>query len=430
MTRLKLLISVFFIALSIPLGYFVLLAYQQIEQEEKAELQYFATTLFDDMEEELAALILREENRSVDEYSYYLSTTPVTQESNVPQSPLARLPEEKYILGYLQNNPDGSFQTPLVENENTVLDEQREVTERLKSANTFLNTLKSSSPSTAYEDQQSDTTSWSLRNDPSNFAEKYLDISRLREQKVRVREKEQQSQNITMEQVSTMTQTVSRKSFEESSQSGVSSAPKSLQVEVSPMQSVLMDNQEILIFRRIVIEHQEYRQGFIIIAKEFLNYLKGAYFTEQPMADFANLRLEIRDQNRTIEMVQAGSISKKPIVSLNRTFPRPFSFLKATIACDQLPRSADRMTLNIMQVLMATIILSGLFAIYQSVRTVVELSERRTAFVSSVTHELKTPLTNIRMYSDTFCLFFLRESPFKPLYGRVLGASSCIQAQS
>jgi hypothetical protein len=31
---------------------------------------------------------------------------------------------------------------------------------------------------------------------------------------------------------------------------------------------------------------------------------------------------------------------------------------------------------------------------------------------------------------NTFCLFFLRESPFKPLYGRVLGASSCIQAQS
>jgi signal transduction histidine kinase len=44
--------------------------------------------------------------------------------------------------------------------------------------------------------------------------------------------------------------------------------------------------------------------------------------------------------------------------------------------------------------------LAGLAAIYQSARTVVDLSERRSQFVSSVTHELKTPLTNIRMYIE------------------------------
>ena len=42
----------------------------------------------------------------------------------------------------------------------------------------------------------------------------------------------------------------------------------------------------------------------------------------------------------------------------------------------------------------------GLLAIYQSSRTIVEMSERRSQFVSSVTHELKTPLTNIRMYIE------------------------------
>ena len=42
----------------------------------------------------------------------------------------------------------------------------------------------------------------------------------------------------------------------------------------------------------------------------------------------------------------------------------------------------------------------GLLAIYQSTRTVVDMSERRSQFVSSVTHELKTPLTNIRMYIE------------------------------
>ena len=44
--------------------------------------------------------------------------------------------------------------------------------------------------------------------------------------------------------------------------------------------------------------------------------------------------------------------------------------------------------------------LLGLLAIYHSTRTVVDMSERRAQFVSSVTHELKTPLTNIRMYIE------------------------------
>jgi signal transduction histidine kinase len=54
----------------------------------------------------------------------------------------------------------------------------------------------------------------------------------------------------------------------------------------------------------------------------------------------------------------------------------------------------------IMMVVLAAIFLIGLFAIYKSVRAIVDLSERRSQFVSSVTHELKTPLTNIRMYIE------------------------------
>jgi len=50
--------------------------------------------------------------------------------------------------------------------------------------------------------------------------------------------------------------------------------------------------------------------------------------------------------------------------------------------------------------LLAATILIGLFAIYKSVHAVVELSERRTGLVSAVTHELKTPLTSIRLFAE------------------------------
>ncbi len=49
MKRLKLLILIFSLALSIPLAYFVLKTYRGLEQEEAATLRYFAETIFDEM---------------------------------------------------------------------------------------------------------------------------------------------------------------------------------------------------------------------------------------------------------------------------------------------------------------------------------------------------------------------------------------------
>ena len=77
-----------------------------------------------------------------------------------------------------------------------------------------------------------------------------------------------------------------------------------------------------------------------------------------------------------------------------------------------------------MLVLMTIIIVLGLFAIYQSAKTLVELSERRTTFVSSVTHELKTPLTNIRMYIEMLDQGMAQTPEREQEYFRILGSES------
>jgi signal transduction histidine kinase len=172
------------------------------------------------------------------------------------------------------------------------------------------------------------------------------------------------------------------------------------QVEVAPLQAVFLSDHQIFIFRRIMINNRIYRQGFVLRINLFLEHLVRTYFLSQPMARFAGLRLKVVDQGRETGTLEAGAVSKKPDFVLNRGFPSPFSFLKASLTCDQIPRAAGRRTLTIMLIVLAFIVLIGLFAIYQSARTIVDLSERRSQFVSSVSHELKTPLTNIRMYIE------------------------------
>ena len=42
----------------------------------------------------------------------------------------------------------------------------------------------------------------------------------------------------------------------------------------------------------------------------------------------------------------------------------------------------------------------GLLAVYRMVAVTFHFAERRSNFVAAVTHELKTPLTAIRMYGE------------------------------
>ncbi|MCP4716666.1 MAG: HAMP domain-containing histidine kinase, partial [Deltaproteobacteria bacterium] len=149
-----------------------------------------------------------------------------------------------------------------------------------------------------------------------------------------------------------------------------------------------------------LFNNQVYRQGAVIKLKDFLAHLVKKTFENQPMARFSNLTIAVTDQNHTLAVARGGSAADDRNFTITRQFPRPFSFISAQLSCASPPRSAGRATLQFMLLVLVAVILLGLFAIYQSSRAVVALSERRSAFVSSVTHELKTPLTTIRMYIE------------------------------
>ncbi len=447
MKKLKLLIVIFSLALSIPLGYFVLKTYRGLEQEEAATLSYFAEALFDEMERKLAMMVQREESRAVDEYNYQVFPSSRQADEGQPQpSPLSQPAGENYILGYFQNNPDGSFQTPLVENDRRIPPDRAKLVAELKEANEIFN-RKRVAGTDRVKPQPAEVATAQETEQKAGFADKYLDLSRTQRSRDYLGQKEKRVEKITIGQAANIAkqepsplassapvtaETKSAKddrymdedrvagkavspqkrqsenSYREGAESDLQPASPTVaeeaagyRVEVAPLQSVFLSAAQIYIFRRIMIDNQIYRQGLVLQVNAFLNYLVQNYFLAQPMAQFTGLRLSVMDQGREAQAVEAGAIvAKDPDFILNRSFPSPFNFLKATLTCDQIPPAAGRRTLTIMLVVLAVVVLMGLFAIYQSTRTIVDLSERRSQFVSSVTHELKTPLTNIRMYIE------------------------------
>jgi len=466
MRKLKLLILVFLLALCIPLAYFVLRTYQGLEQEEIATLSYFAETLFDNMEQSLAMMVQTEESRAIDEYNFLVSPTnqPIAPGRRQP-SPLSQIPGDNYILGYFQNNPDGSFQTPLVESGDKIPADRAQVVAELKMANQIFN-RKRATGTDRIQPGPAEIAIEEKARKKSGLAGKYLDSSSDRRSREYLGQTEKRVEQITVSQAANIaqkeqSQPMSRilndsefaaskdeqyrgrsgaaakvmspqkaknRSFrQEVTESDIAPAPSSdadpaadYQVEVAPLQAVFLSDTRIFIFRRIMINNQIYRQGFVLRVNPFLKHLAQTHFLNQPMAQFTGLRLSVMDQGRVAGANVSGIAAKDPDVVLDRSFPSPFGFLEATLSCEQIPRSAGRRTLNLMLIVLAVIVLMGLFAIYQSTRAIFELSERRSEFVSSVTHELKTPLTNIRMYIEMLEQGIARTAEREQEYYRIL----------
>ena len=439
MKRLGIFIIIFCIFLSIPLGYFILRTHQSLDQEEMAELRYFADTLFFEMEQELGDFVEKEEERDIDEYTDF--------------SDISTVPKKSYILGYFQNNPDGSFQTPMAlkkrdekeadEKDKGAFARADEVVRELEADNRIFNT-KRTEASRRIEVSRPEKI---IPEPKSRFAGKYLDLSRSKKQKAFLGQEKKRVEEIPARQVLNLAKQERKTAKAERVKSPAPAAKSTsrggqrdeswdqprdqkdfddatFRVEVDPMQSVFISANKVVLFRRIVIDNRVYRQGVVIFAKEFLSHLAESYFEKQPMAKFTRLYLSIFDQGKDKTIIQAGAGAQNPKFSLSRTFPRPFSFLTAKLDCERIPRSDGRNTLTIMMTIMGVIILMGFFAIYQSARSIVAMSERRSGFVSSVTHELKTPLTNIRMYVEMLEQGIATTPEREQDYFKILGSES------
>ena len=323
MKRLKLLIVLFCLAVSLPLAYVIVQTYNGLDQEERAQMRFFSEALFDEIEQELAQLVQREENRAVDEYHFSHVQAPLLNPSST----------ENYILGYLQNNPDGSFQTPLVANLDSVPAKNRDTIVTIKSDNAVFNSKKfaiaKQTPVPEAPAKQSPRLDVKKKA-TTGFADRYLSKSAPKAAKTYLGQKTVRREAISAQQALNLAregdgaralrqeqaaapstasgaaeaelQTIEKESRETADEDAASivtplatNAGAAFQIEVAPMQSVYIQNGRFYIFRRIVINNQIYRQGFLLRAEPFLRHLAATHFDTQPMSRFSSLSLHVME---------------------------------------------------------------------------------------------------------------------------------------
>jgi signal transduction histidine kinase len=200
------------------------------------------------------------------------------------------------------------------------------------------------------------------------------------------------------------------------------------------------DVPDYLIFYRTVELNQKHKlQGFVIALDEFLNSrivrVLEMLQLDHPLA----VKLEPNTGNTTKSYFVANvnqhgktqaSQTKElnpalhPIFISQHELNWPFKGYKLTYSTSNLELTSPAVySLSLMLFLMAGIIL-GCYGFYRIGVKQLKLAEQRLNFVSSVSHELKTPLTSIRMYSEMLKSGMVPSEDYKAEYYEFIHSES------
>jgi signal transduction histidine kinase len=190
---------------------------------------------------------------------------------------------------------------------------------------------------------------------------------------------------------------------------------------IDPIQSIRLNEKYILFFRRVWKKDGRFLQGFIAENETFFSRVVRDEFAKSSLSEIATLVLgyegevltafrpavvessfsssfrrgsnQIRESNRVEPSAERVLLSR-------RNLPPPLETFELLFTVETLPTSSGVFVIHAFAASFVIVLLLGTYFIYRLGIGHIELAEQRSNFVSAVSHELKTPLTSIRMYGE------------------------------
>jgi signal transduction histidine kinase len=181
-----------------------------------------------------------------------------------------------------------------------------------------------------------------------------------------------------------------------------------VRVTLDPMVGRAGSPGQLLLYRTVVVGEQGYRQGLLLDWHQLGQWLQEEVLQSSGLAQLAHVSFFGPDGDSDAPPRPAGELEIDPATDRSRgdgyvfahRFGEPFDALSVELALQPLPGVGSAMPVYLLAGLLALVAAAGLAAIYRMVAVVVQFAERRSNFVAAVSHELKTPLTSIRMYGE------------------------------
>jgi signal transduction histidine kinase len=424
-TERRILVGGLLLGLSVQcgVGWLVVRALEGASAAEADRHRAVAERLFDEMEGELSALLEREEARSFLEYRFYYVPEGNANYALV-QSELSKFPEDPAIVGWFQVDPGNVVSTPLVPRDNelglaneqnswtaedralAVRDELRRVLEGIPgwseaalpaprvapllprrgtaaavsprpapapSAPSPMNSFFSNRGVSKRADRKGQVVS----TNPMNLAAWNYDNTG---------DGSDQAEPVQQQQID------ARHEPNPPPQQARQTEPQQgagTKVEVSPLSGLRQG--EYLVLHRLVraSERIEHRQGLVLRIAALEQRLQRAVLRDNDLQPYVSLAWD-------------GAVAEPRAYTHAHRFAEPFTAMAVRATMDRVPALVGReaMTVRVLALALVLVMFGGGLALYRAVRTQLEYARRRSDFVAAVSHELKTPLTTIRLYAE------------------------------
>jgi two-component system phosphate regulon sensor histidine kinase PhoR len=458
---LKLLLAAFFLALAVPAGILIAQAYSQLKWQAFRSSQVAAEELAARIDGALRTTMAAEDARSFGAYSFLVVEGDAAA-NFVQRSPLSAFPIDSTIpgvLGYFQVDAAGNLTTPLLPEEGVAASdygitpvEQAARAERVALLRDLLARNQLVRGSREEDVAALEAPQLSLRLDdsravrppaaspPAESSQAAFDRLGAADQQTLRLEAAEQPRAATgaalsrdaAEAVTQLRETVVSASrvgpgpSAEARQKRVeqafvaepaaaaeanASAPKAevtvrtFAGEIDPFELGVLDTGHLVLFRNVWRDGQRYVQGALVEREVFVASAIGAPYRSSSASSAS--RLDVAFQGTVLDRLTGDANAYRTAAGdlvgtvLHRVrLSPPFGDAELTFLVDALPRAPGAALLAWIAVTLAAVLTGGFYLMYRFGAGQMRLARQQQDFVSAVSHELKTPLTSIRMYGE------------------------------
>ncbi|MCW8999192.1 MAG: hypothetical protein OQK04_10800, partial [Kangiellaceae bacterium] len=200
--------------------------------------------------------------------------------------------------------------------------------------------------------------------------------------------------------------------------------------KVEPFRFSLLRSGHFVAYRQVWRDQRRLIQGAIIDAEKFFDSGIKQFWNNSGLSDISSLNIGYANSLlKTFsgdEEYYNRSVEQAPLKGEQLYFgnlSEPFNQMSMLFTITKMPVSAGANFILIVALSLVAVITFGTYLLYRLALGQSMLAQQQQDFVSSVSHELKTPLTSIRMYGEILKQGWMDEAKKQEYYDYIYNES-------
>lgn len=181
---------------------------------------------------------------------------------------------------------------------------------------------------------------------------------------------------------------------------------KMFESEIGTFELGLLDSGHFVLYRNVWRDGQRTIQGLLLESELFIGAVITDNFLQTRLAQTSELTIAY--QGNVLSVLSGANASRylssaqelQGALLLQKNLSAPLDGLELVFSVNDLPAGPGATLLNWLSLILLLVMAGGFLLMYRLGLGQIKLAAQQQDFVSAVSHELKTPLTSIRMYGE------------------------------